>query len=74
MFSRKAKELVLARERLQTLTPEELTEVSGGWGEYGGYHREYGGYHREYGGYHRYSDCDGYRRRYHPCYYSTYCG
>jgi hypothetical protein len=74
MFSRKAKELVLARERLQTLTPEELTEVSGGCGEYGGYHREYGGYHREYGGYHRYSDCDGYRRRYHPCYYSTYCG
>ena len=33
MLSRKAKELVLAREGLQTLTPAELTEVSGGGGE-----------------------------------------
>ena len=30
MISRKAKKLVLAREQLQTLTPAELTEVSGG--------------------------------------------
>ena len=33
MISRQAKKLVLARERLQTLTPAELTEVSGGGGE-----------------------------------------
>jgi hypothetical protein len=32
MISRQAKKLVLARERLQTLTPAELTEVSGGGG------------------------------------------
>jgi hypothetical protein len=31
MISSKAKKLVLAREKLQTLTPAELTEVSGGW-------------------------------------------
>jgi hypothetical protein len=30
MISRKAEKLVLARERLQALTPAELTEVSGG--------------------------------------------
>ena len=31
MISSKAKKPVLAREKLQTLTPAELTEVSGGW-------------------------------------------
>jgi len=30
MISRKAEKLVPARERLQALTPAELTEVSGG--------------------------------------------
>jgi len=38
MISRKAKNLVPAREQLQVLTPAELTEVSGGCdgGGYGG--------------------------------------
>jgi len=38
MISRKAKNLVPAREQLQVLTPAELTEVSGGdgWGGDGG--------------------------------------
>jgi hypothetical protein len=32
MRTRKAQKLALAKERLQTLTPAELTEVSGGNG------------------------------------------
>ena len=38
MISRQAKKLAPAREQLQTLTPAELTEVSGGydWGGGGG--------------------------------------
>ena len=43
MISSKAKKLVLAREKLQTLTPAELTEVSGGGGEPRRKHHE----HRE---------------------------
>ena len=40
MISRQAKKLVLARERLQTLTPAELTEVSGGGRPHHGPHHE----------------------------------
>jgi len=42
MISRKANNLVPAKEQLQTLTPAELTEVSGGhgpWGRGGWHHR-----------------------------------
>jgi hypothetical protein len=35
MISRKANNLVPAKEQLQTLTPAELTEVSGGHGPWG---------------------------------------
>jgi len=49
MFSRRAKKLVLARERLQALTPAELTEVSGGWcRRYHHHHRYHYHHHRHH--------------------------
>ena len=50
MISRKAKKLVPARERLQALTPAEMTEVSGGHRRPGhGEHDRHGG-HDKHGG------------------------
>lgn len=49
MISSKAKKLVLAREQLQTLTPAELTEVSGGDGKpRKHYHRKHRKHRRYY--------------------------
>jgi hypothetical protein len=66
MISRKAKNLVPAREQLEALTPAELTQVSGGCGgggEDGSYGSYYGSY---YGSDDGWRDDDGYRhcRRY----------
>jgi hypothetical protein len=47
----KAKELVLAKEQLPTLTPAELTEVSGGRGPghgHGHKHEHKHGHHRHH--------------------------
>ncbi len=45
MISRKAKKLARAKEQLQTLTPAELTEVSGGGG---GRHKHHHRHHRHH--------------------------
>ena len=51
MRTRKTNELALAKERLQTLTPAELTEVSGGHGRPGhgpGHHHHHHRHHRHH--------------------------
>ena len=55
MISRKAKKLVPARERLQALTPAEMTEVSGG-------HRPGHGGHDRHGRHDRHGGHDRHRR------------
>jgi hypothetical protein len=47
MRIRKAKKLVRAREGLPTLTPAELTEVSGGWVVHH-HHRRHHRHHRHH--------------------------
>ena len=51
MRTRKAQKLALARERLQTLTPAELTEVSGGNGHE--HHHDHHDHHHEHHRRHR---------------------
>jgi hypothetical protein len=49
MGTRKAHKLALAKERLQTLTPAELTEVSGGSGhDHHRHHHDHHDHHRHH--------------------------
>lgn len=47
MISRKVKKLVLARGKLQALTPAELTEVSGGDGGRHKHHHHHRHHHHK---------------------------
>jgi hypothetical protein len=51
MRTRKAEKLALAKEQLQTLTPAELTEVSGGDGHHHHHHHHH--HHRHHHRHHR---------------------
>jgi hypothetical protein len=48
MRTRKTEKLALAKEQLQTLTPAELTEVSGGNGHDHHHHHHHHRHHRRH--------------------------
>ena len=53
MRTRKAEKQALAKERLQTLTPAELTEVSGGNGPWDHGHHHHHHHHDHHDHHHR---------------------